>query len=48
MREKCKGRKAVDFEQGNGVDGTFATMKKGLLSQVNGYLVLINRKALSS
>jgi hypothetical protein len=42
---KCKGCKAVDFEQETRVDGTFATMKEGLPSQVNGYLILINRKS---
>jgi hypothetical protein len=45
---KCKGCKAVDFEQGTRVDGTFATMKEGLPSQVSGFLILINKKALPS
>jgi hypothetical protein len=42
---KCKGSKAVDFEQGTRVDGTFATMKEGLPSQVSGFLILIIRKS---
>jgi hypothetical protein len=35
---KRKGHKAVGFEQGTCVDGTFTTMKKGLPSQVSGFL----------
>jgi hypothetical protein len=46
--EKSKGRKAVDFEQGTRVDGTFATMKEGLPAQVSRFLILIKRKDLPS
>jgi hypothetical protein len=42
--EKCKGRKAVDFEQGARVDGTCATMKIGLPSPVSAFLILISRE----
>jgi hypothetical protein len=35
---KRKGHKAVGFEQGTCVDGRFTTMKKGLPSQVIGFL----------
>ncbi len=34
---KCNGRNAVGFEEGAWVDGKFATMKKGLPSQVSGF-----------
>jgi hypothetical protein len=45
---KCKGRKAVDLDLGTRVDRTFATMKEELPSQVSGFPILINWKALSS
>jgi hypothetical protein len=41
---KHKGRKAVGFERGTRVNGTFATMKEGLPSQVSGFLFLMDRE----